>query len=193
LGKDSVVTLHLCLRIDPNIKVFVISTPFWFQETREYGRHLQRIWNLNATWREAHSWRKTISINAPTYYEEDVEKCCQYYKVDPTKEVIRDWELDAWISGLRNTEGHTRKFLDIVEDRDGLIKINPILKWTESEVWLYHATHEIPVHPLYARGYRSLGCEPCSKPYTDTERGGRWVGTDKCGGECGIHTQSLKQ
>ncbi|MBU1014885.1 phosphoadenosine phosphosulfate reductase family protein, partial [Patescibacteria group bacterium] len=93
------------------------------------------------------------------------------------------------------TEGHTREFLDEVEMRDGLVKYNPILTWTEAEVWLYHALNEIPVHPLYAKGYRSLGCEPCShisENSLEPERAGRWKGTPYEGGECGINVESLK-
>ena len=81
-----------------------------------------------------------------------------------------------------------------MEQRDeDLIKLNPILLWYEREVWQYLALHRVPVNPLYAAGYRSLGCAPCTRITNDqNERAGRWVGTSKCGGECGIHTRPLK-
>ena len=70
------------------------------------------------------------------------------------------------------------------------MKINPILEWTEADVWRYIACNNIPVHEWYKRGYRSLGCEPCTSLIGDDEpeRAGRWRGTSKEGGECGIHT-----
>jgi len=182
-GKDSIVLAHLAKRIDPKIKVFSVMTPYKFQETRQYKEFITQQFGLNLTTFEA----DRVEIPGPNL----PEACCNYYKVEQSKKALRELGLKVWIAGLRNTEGHTREFLDEIEERDGIIKINPILKWTEAEVWLYHAIYQIPPHPLYLQGYRSLGCEPCSKPYSDTERGGRWEETDKCGGECGIHTQSL--
>ena len=79
------------------------------------------------------------------------------------------------------------------EERDkGLIKLNPILLWHEREVWEYLAIHRVPTNPLYKQGYRSLGCAPCTSITAGPdERAGRWLGTSKCGGECGIHTRPL--
>lgn len=190
-GKDSVVLLHLCRRIDPNIKVFSVMTPFKPQETLDYKKMLTELWNLNI---ETFDYTNVVDASCveSKLYETDPDYCCEVYKVAPVKTAIEKLGLEAWMAGLRNTEGHTRKFIHIIEEKNGLYKINPILHWTEEEVWLYHALNNIPVHPLYARGYRSLGCTPCSQPYTKTERGGRWVGTCKEGGECGIHSKSLK-
>lgn len=74
-----------------------------------------------------------------------------------------------------------------------LLKLNPILLWHEREVWQYLALYGVPVNQLYGEGYRSLGCAPCTQITTGAnERDGRWIGTSKCGGECGIHTRPLK-
>ena len=102
-------------------------------------------------------------------------------------------KVDCWVTGLRCTEGRTRREFKEVEYRDeGLVKLNPILIWYEREIWQYLALHKVAVNPLYAKGYRSLGCEPCTKiSLGSDERAGRWIGTSKCGGECGIHTQPL--
>jgi len=128
-------------------------------------------------------------------YEVDPDLCCKLLKVDPTIAAVE--YLDAWFTGLRNTEGRTRKdYMEIEEDRSGpgLVKLNPILTFTELDIWRYLAMNEIPVNPLYKQGYRSLGCAPCSKIVGDDkdERDGRWQDTSKCGGECGIHTMKLK-
>jgi phosphoadenosine phosphosulfate reductase len=73
------------------------------------------------------------------------------------------------------------------------MKLNPILLWHEREVWQYLAIHRVPVNSLYAEGYRSLGCAPCTRiAQGPDERAGRWLGTSKCGGECGIHTRPLR-
>ncbi len=188
-GKDSVVTMDLCRRVNPNMQIICILTPYKFLLTRQYKDYLTRKWGLNIKTYDRSLI--THSNGKKNLYEVSPEECCNYYKVEPTKQAIKEFQLEAWISGLRGTEGHTRKFLDEIEVRDGLVKINPILKWTEADVWLYHSANNIAPNPLYMQGYRSLGCEPCSKPYTTEERSGRWVGTSKAAGECGIHTQSL--
>ena len=148
-------------------------------------------WNLNIKVCGTRTLPESIDDKDLPLFKTDPERCCEHFKVEPTKHAIRELQLLAWISGLRGTEGHTREFLHEREEKQGLIKYNPILMWTEAEVWLYHAMYDIPVHPLYTQGYRSLGCAPCSEPYTETERGGRWAGNEKCGGECGIHTKDL--
>ncbi len=137
--------------------------------------------------------RKSSQVTAQTgnaIYEVEPDECCRLLKVEPTKVAVTG--LEAWITGLRNTEGRTREDYQEIENKGGLIKINPILTFTEAEVWRYIATRGIESHPWYGEGYRSLGCAPCSNPGGELERDGRWQDTSKCGGECGIHTQRLK-
>jgi len=103
-------------------------------------------------------------------------------------------DVACWVTGLGCTEGRTRTDFQEVEHRDkGLIRLNPILIWYQREIWQYLALRQVPVNPFYAKGYRSLGCEPCTKiSFGADERTGRWIGTSKCGGECGIHSRPLK-
>ena len=126
-------------------------------------------------------------------YETDPDRCCELLKVQPTRDAVKKMGVSCWITGLRCTEGRTRTNYKEVEELDkGLIKLNPILIWYEREVWQYLALNKVPVNPLYAEGYRSLGCAPCTKIAQGVdERAGRWIGTSKCGGECGIHTKPL--
>lgn len=187
-GKDSMVVLHLALQVKPDIQVFSVMTPHKPAITKMYKATMTLKYNLNIdTYENKFSELDDITCgNSP-------DTCCSYYKVGPTSEAVHN--LDAWITGLRRTEGRTRTDYDYVETRSGLIKVNPILDFTELDVWRYLSINEIPVNPLYKEGYRSLGCEPCSRKEedeTETEREGRWSGTSKCGGECGIHTQALR-
>ncbi|MFQ6110772.1 MAG: phosphoadenylyl-sulfate reductase [Nitrospinota bacterium] len=183
-GKDSVVTVDLVRRVKPDIDIFTVMTPFKFKETRDYMQFMVKHWGINI--------RHFIRNEGPVgLWETDPDKCCEYYKVEPTMEALEGY--DAWITGLRRTEGWTRENLDYVELGKRPVKINPILDWTETDIWRYFAFNRLPVHPLYARGYRSLGCEPCSTKPDDSqpERAGRWKGTYKCGGECGIHSRDV--
>lgn len=199
-GKDSMVVLHLALQVKPDIQVFSIMTPFKPKVTLQYANEMARRYQLRLkffTQVGTHIERTNIAgipaLDATRLA--DPNECCQFYKVIPTKDAIRTFNLDAWITGLRRTEGKTRTDYDYIETRSGLLKINPILDFTELDVWRYLAINEIPVNPLYNEGYRSLGCEPCSKKEddeTDEERAGRWAGTEKQSGECGIHTQVLR-
>ncbi len=183
-GKDSMVVVHLAIKIKPDIPIFTIMTPYKPKETFEYKDKMIKLWNLNITEFRA---KKEIPEGL---WKTLPDECCKILKVEPTKEAVKD--LDAWITGLRATEGRTRTEYQEWELKGGLMKVNPILYWTEADTWRYLAVNQIPVHPWYAEGYRSIGCAPCSAPGGVNERDGRWKGTSKCGGECGIHTQKLK-
>ena len=189
-GKDSMVVLHLARQVAYNFPVFSVMTPFKFKETLHYKSYMSDLWDLNMqTYMESF-----VGEQFDLYYT-NPDACCQLYKVEQTKKAIHEMGLTAWITGLRRTEGRTRTNYEFIEVRDGLTKVNPILDFTETDVWRYLAINQIPVNPLYAQGYRSLGCEPCSKKEEDEnelERSGRWKGTKKEGGECGIHNRSLK-
>lgn len=175
-GKDSQVLLHLVLQIAPNIPVFAIMANTEFQETYDFAQQVAKDWNLN--------------YKEYRFDQEDggIEKCCGKPKVEATKWALQD--VSAWISGVRNTEGITRANFKYVEERGGLTKINPILEFTELDIWRYTALNNIPINPKYKEGYRSLGCKLCSFPEeneNESERDGRWRGSQKAGGECGIH------
>jgi len=187
-GKDSVVVVHLCLRICPKFPIFFVNTKFKPQETWDYRDLIVKQWNLNFK-----EYMSPIDVQYRLHLT-DPDECCKILKVEPMREAVK--ELDAWITGLRHDEGETRRDYKIIEHRDkGLVKVNPILNWTEGDVWRYIAIHKIPIHPWYAEGYRSLGCAVCSSlpKMGENERMGRWRGTSKQGGECGIHTKKLKK
>jgi phosphoadenosine phosphosulfate reductase len=187
LGKDSVTVWHLAKRVSPDIRGFIVTTRFKPKETVEFmRREVARYPEL-----------QVYSSDDPIpdrLYESDPDRCCEVLKVRPTRRAIEEMNVGCWVTGLRCTEGRTRTDFQEVEERDkGLIKLNPILAWHEREVWQYLAIHKVPVNPLYGLGYRSLGCAPCTRISTGPdERAGRWLGTSKCGGECGIHTRPLK-
>lgn len=186
LGKDSVAVWDLAMRVNPGIKGFIVTTRYKPLQTKQFMQEeVVRYPGLKI-------YQNDISI--PTeLYSTDPDACCDLLKVEPTRRAIEELNVNCWVTGLRCTEGRTRTDFKEVEERDrGLIKLNPILIWKEREVWQYLALYNVRVNPLYKEGYRSLGCEPCTRITNDNnERAGRWIGTSKCGGECGIHTRSL--
>ena len=187
LGKDSVLVWDLAKKVSPDIRGFIVTTRFKPKETIDF------MDDEVARYPEMKIFKNDAPV-ADKLYETQPDKCCDILKVEPTRQAIDEMKVDCWVTGLRCTEGRTRTDFEEVEERDeGLVKLNPILIWKEREVWQYLALYGVKVNPLYKEGYRSLGCAPCSKITTDdNERAGRWIGTSKCGGECGIHTRPLK-
>src|SRR3990167_6096312 len=172
LGKDSVCVWNLAKRVSPKIRGFIITTRFKPKETVEFmEEEVKRYPELKVF--------KSDARIPDRLYETDPDTCCNILKVEPTRKAVEEMKIKCWITGLRCTEGRTRTDFKEVEERDkGLIKLNPILIWKEREVWQYLAIYGVRVNPLYALGYRSLGCEPCTKITSDeNERAGRWIGT----------------
>lgn len=179
-GKDSLVLLHLVRSVNPNVKVFSVLADTEFDETTIFKEKIIRGWSLN--------YEEFVFENMG-----DREDCCRAPKVEKFKEAVKD--LDAWFAGIRQDEGATRTNFEEVEEKDGLVKINPLLHFTEKDIWRYIALYQVPINPLYKEGYRSLSCRFCSAKEEDeneSERAGRWKGCKNAAGECGIHTQSLK-
>lgn len=179
-GKDSALVVHLAreaLKGEHLAKTFAVLADTEFPETVDYIH-------------------KYSPLTAFYYYENtgDPDDCCRTPKVEKFKEAVKD--LDCWFSGIRVDEGITRADFKEVEEIDGLVKVNPILHFTEKDVWRYIAIHGIPVNQKYKEGYRSLSCANCSVKETSSdepERAGRWKGTKHEGKECGIHTKSLRK
>jgi phosphoadenylyl-sulfate reductase (thioredoxin) len=187
LGKDSSVVWDLAQRVNPSIRGFIVTTRFKPAETKRFMEKKVRDYPG-----KLEVYENTAEI-PDGLYTTDPDRCCDILKVEPTRRAIREMNAACWVTGLRCTEGRTRTDFQEIEERDeGLIKLNPILPWYEREVWQYLALYGVEVNPHYRLGYRSLGCEPCTQIAAGPdERGGRWVGTSKCGGECGIHTRPL--
>ena len=191
-GKDSMVTLHLIRQVKPDILVLWIKTPFLFDEVVEFAEDVIRKWNLNCRIVESEkvhdeNFMQNV-VYGPQLWKVNPELCCQIFKVEPIMRVVNELKLQAWFSGLRRTESEKRSMYTHEWKQGRFVKLHPILDFTEADVWRYIATHGVPVCKLYAEGYRSLGCKPCSHPNVwYAERGGRWKDTMMEGGDCGIH------
>ncbi|MBI2113062.1 MAG: phosphoadenosine phosphosulfate reductase family protein [Candidatus Wildermuthbacteria bacterium] len=182
-GKDSMVLVHLMRGVNARVPVFAVISDTEFPETLALRDQIAKDWDLD--------YKEYVFTNDPS---KGRKECCRTVKVEKFKEAVKN--LDCWFSGIRRDEGFTRTDFQYIEDRDGLLKVNPILDFTEKDIWRYTAINNIPANPLYGQGYRSLSCRNCSameRDESETERAGRWAGTSHQGGECGIHTQSLRK
>jgi phosphoadenosine phosphosulfate reductase len=184
---QSLPLLHLISQVCPQMPVIFLNTGFHFPETLRYRDELQALLKLNLIIvRPAVEKSELMARYGEGLYRRDPDLCCYINKVEPMRRARAG--LKAWISGIRRDQTEYRNGLRILESQtDGLLKIHPILNWTKKEVWAYIDQYQLPVHPLLALGYSSLGCAPCTRPVSagENERAGRWVGLDKV--ECGLH------
>lgn len=173
--QDAVV-VDLAFRIEPRIEVVFLDTGFHFPETLETAQRLRRRYRLNLV--------ELTPIEDPAIYHRDgYEACCAARKVLPIERYLQGKR--AWITGARRADSPTRAQAGAVEwnARRRLVKVNPIVAWSDEDVARYIADHDVIVNPLRHRGYESIGCAPCTRPGQGRE--GRWADTGKL--ECGLH------
>lgn len=173
------VLIDLAVKVDPAIEVVFIDTGYHFPETLQTVEDVRRHYGLNMR-------IMTVAHHAEELWEVDPENCCSAVKVGQLDRALAG--KAAWMSGLRRTEAASREAAPIVaRDLRGLIKVNPIATWSDEDVAGYIADHDVIQNPLVAKGYLSIGCEPCTKPVKPGEdpRSGRWAGRDRT--ECGLH------
>ena len=189
---QSMPLLHMATRIQPDLPIFFIDTGYHLWETLLFREKIADEWGLNIVdlYRDSR-WDVFARQNTRRLPVEDPNLCCYLHKVQPMQNALRGYK--AWISGIRRDQTSARakaQFLELQED--GLLKINPLLNWTKADVNRYIKENDLPQHPLYEKGYRSVGCAPCTIAIgvNDDERAGRWVGRGKT--ECGLHTDMFR-
>ena len=191
-GTESAVLLHLVANADPSTPVIFVDTLKMFDETLAYRDTL--ISHLGLT-DSATVTPDPAVLDAKDdnglRWSWDPDGCCAIRKVEPLARAKQG--LDAWISGRKAFQSVTRENLPRFEIEEGRLKINPLGDWVKDDLEAYFAEHDLPRHPLEAKGYLSVGCAPCTstvKPGEDP-RAGRWRGWDKT--ECGIHSPNNDQ
>jgi len=190
---QSMPLLHMATRIWRDLLIYFLDTGYHFWETLIFRERIASEWKLNVLdlYRDSR-WDVFARQHTRTLPLEDPNLCCYLHKVQPMQNALKD--LQAWISGIRRDQTPKRAMAKILELQiDGLLKINPLLNWTKTEVVNYIREHNLPPHPLLGKGYRSIGCVPCTLAVglRDDERAGRWVRRGKT--ECGLHTEMFGQ
>jgi phosphoadenosine phosphosulfate reductase len=184
---QSVPLLHIVSRVCPEMPVIFIDTGFHFPETLAFRDALQARYHLNLVRvRPTITKSQLLARYGEGLYRRDPDLCCYLNKVEPMQRAISD--LAAWIAGVRHDQTSHRKTLKVIQPlSSGLLKIHPLLSWTRDDLWAYIRKYDLPAHPLYEKGYLSIGCAPCTMPVFlgQDPRAGRWAGMDKK--ECGLH------
>jgi|ERR1043166_1659499 phosphoadenosine phosphosulfate reductase len=193
------VMMHLAKLNHFSFPVFTLDTGLLFPETLELKQKLEAFYGF-----PIESLKPDLTVEqqeeaeGPELWNRNPDLCCTIRKVLPLQNKLAD--IDCWITGLRREQSDTRSGIGIVEvyiadEHTGreIVKLNPMANWAREQVWKYIEGHKIPYNPLHDRGYRSIGCWPCTKATAngDSERAGRWTGFNKV--ECGIHTFMSKK
>ena len=177
---EDIVLVDLAVKVEPRLEVVFLDTGAHFPETLEFVESVRDRYDLNLT--------MTRPGPEAAAHPCGSAQCCQFRKVEPLRRAVEGRR--AWMTALKRVDSATRADAPIVswDASFGLVKINPVATWTNEDIDSYIADHDLPQHPLWARGYRSIGCAPTTRAVADGEdpRAGRWSGLDKT--ECGLHT-----
>ena len=187
-GVEGCVLIDLIARNDLPIDLFTLDTGLLFPETYSLWKTLERHYGVTIrAVRPAQTVEEQARTLGAALWEREPERCCARRKVTPLTDTLAGF--DAWVTAIRREQTTARAGARAIEwdDQFELVKVNPLIRWTKSEVWSYVRRQGVPYNPLHDRGYPSIGCAPCTSQVGDgeDERAGRWRGIDKT--ECGLH------
>lgn len=194
-GVEDVVLIDLISTLKLPIDVFAIDTGRLNEETYQVAESVIQRYGIRLDWffperSEVERLEREKGVFSFRESLDNRRECCHIRKVEPLKRALTG--LAGWVTGLRREQSVTRAGLEALE-RDathgGLLKINPLIAWTEKEVWEYARRRRIPVNPLHNKGYPSIGCAPCTRAIAPGEpsRAGRWWWENPAHKECGLH------
>ncbi|MBA7524521.1 Thioredoxin-dependent 5'-adenylylsulfate reductase [subsurface metagenome] len=196
LGTEDQVLTDILVNIDKNISIFTLDTGRLFSETydlidrtnKKYGIKIKVYFPDS---KKVESMVNTKGINL--FYEsiENRKQCCNIRKIEPLKKALPGY--DVWITGLRKDQSLNRFYTHLVEwdETHKVLKVNPLIHWTEKEVWNYIKENNVPYNALHDKGFPSIGCQPCTRAVKPGEdfRSGRWWWEEPKNNECGIHVK----
>jgi phosphoadenosine phosphosulfate reductase len=193
-GAEDQVLSDIMLKIDKNANIFTLDTGRLPYETYsvmdetnlKYGIKVNVFFPKDEDIEELY---QTQGING--FYEsvENRKNCCYVRKIAPLKRALNG--IDIWVTGLRSSQSVTREGMRMFEmdAANNVIKVNPLINWSESDVWDYIKSHKVPYNKLHDLGYPSIGCAPCTRAVKEGEdiRSGRWWWENPEHKECGLH------
>ena len=185
---EGMVLLDMLSRITDRARVFTLDTGFLFEETVRFREEARKRYSLPLeVLRPELSVEEQVERYGPELYSCKPDLCCDVRKIEPQSRFLTDY--GAWVTGIRRDQTQQRASTPVLswEKRFGVVKIAPLVNWSADEVEEYVCERGIPLNPLFVGGYKSIGCEPCTRPVSDDEdaRAGRWPDMDKT--ECGLH------
>jgi phosphoadenosine phosphosulfate reductase len=194
-AEDQILT-DMIIDIDSKARVFTLDTGRHFEDTYVLWQKSVDHWDINYEigFPDPAELSALIKDNGPDLFYKNIESrkaCCTVRKTNPLKKILST--VDAWIVGLRGEQSITREGLSPVEwdAQNGIYRISPLYNWTEVDVFKYARKQMVPLTELYKKGFRSIGCAPCSRPIApfDDIRAGRWWWEKPEHKECGLHNR----
>jgi len=194
LGIEDQALTHMVCNIDKSAKIFTLDTGRLFPETYDLIHRTNHKYGIRMSvyFPDAGHVETMVNSKGINLFFESVENrklCCNLRKIEPLKRAFAG--LDVWICGLRREQSVTRQNMQRIEwdEANGIIKLNPLIDWTEDEVKEFIKTHGIPYNPLHDKGFPSIGCQPCTRAIFPGEdiRAGRWWWENPDTKECGLH------
>lgn len=188
-GAEAAVLLHMVAKIDRGTPVLFIDTKHLFSETLRYRDALaERLGLQNLVVIKPDEVVLMQEDRDNRLWEVSPDQCCHVRKVLPLERALAPYS--GWITGRKRSHGGVRQNLQLIELSSGKIKLNPLVNWTADRIDAYFKNHDIPRHPLFEKGYVSIGCTHCTiRPVDPSDpRSGRWAGSGKT--ECGIHSNT---
>lgn len=189
----SLVLLHMLSRIDRTIPVYFINTGFHFPDTIRFRDEVTKLFGINLI---------DLRSDVPKFmqrdpdgkllFTSDPDHCCHLNKTQPMDAILL--AHDVWINGVRADQSSTRAAMKVEQPaKHGCTRFHPMLDWNSKMIWEYQKEYDLPRHPLEAKGYFSIGCEPCTRKLDPEmqEREARWFGMNKV--ECGLHTDLINK
>jgi phosphoadenosine phosphosulfate reductase len=195
LQSEGVAVADMAIALDPTVRVLTIDTGRLPAETHTYLDTLRAHWGrgievIHPDTADLEAFTREQGSNP--FYASQLGRldCCHVRKVAPLERALAD--VSCWMSGVRRGQTARRASAEVIEidqQHRGIVKLNPLALWSENEVKVYLLERGVPLHPLYAKGYRSIGCAPCTRPVAAGEgpRAGRWWWENGIDKECGIH------
>jgi len=194
-GAEDVVLIDILVKLDPKIRVFTLDTGRLNEETYEVMEKVRQKYTIGIDiyFPDKEAVQKLEKEKGLYSFRQSVDnrkECCGIRKVEPLKRALKG--LKAWITGLRKGQAMTRSEIAKIEIEDastGLLKINPLVDWSEQDIWNYIKKNSVPYNRLHDQGYPSIGCSPCTRAVKEGEdiRAGRWWWESPEHKECGIH------
>lgn len=191
--EDQVLTDMIC-RLQPQTRIFTLDTGRLFPETYSLIERTNMTYGIKIEifFPDHRNVEQMVARHGVNLFYESIEKrrlCCHVRKLEPLKRAFGG--LKVWICGLRHEQSVTRTHTHMVEwdEGNGLLKVNPLIDWTERQVWDYIRRNGVPYNKLHDQGFPSIGCQPCTRAVKPGEdlRAGRWWWEDPQHKECGLH------
>ena len=188
-GAQSAVLLHLITRIVPDMPVVLLDTGYLFPETYHFVEQLQRRLKLNIHFYRAEhtaAWQEARYGNLWEQDVEGIERYNQINKIEPMQKALQELQAGTWFNGLRKSQSKSRQDTRVLQTHDNTIKVHPLVDWSDRDIHFYLKDHDLPYHPLWEKGYVSIGDKHTSRPITlgETAEDTRFFGLVR---ECGLH------